>query len=98
MFHVDKVNTNKNIHSCRGGKVDEAFLEEFAQKDCTVIVGDLEFRNLYVTEEALLPLARITKIQNGALIFEDNVGIESMSFLSGLEEIDNSHSESEASR
>ncbi|KAK5977411.1 hypothetical protein GCK32_020860 [Trichostrongylus colubriformis] len=53
-------------------------------------------RNLFVTIEALEPLNRIKKIDHGALIFEDNTGFESISFLNSLEEIDNSASEEPA--
>lgn len=45
-------------------------------------------KSFSVDRESLEPLQRVKKVE-GQVIFEDNVGFEDLSFLSGLEEIIN---------
>nr|CDJ89695.1 unnamed protein product [Haemonchus contortus] len=87
---------DEDAEPCRGGFVDHEFMEHFRSKTCTIINGTLILRSLAVSQEELDCFNRVKKIMNGALLFEDNLGFESVSFLDELEEIDNSLSETPA--
>ncbi|RCN52856.1 receptor L domain protein [Ancylostoma caninum] len=76
------------LKSCQGGVVDKRFLEEFQkERECRVIVGDLIIKGLNANNTKLEKLRRIERIEKGSLVFQQNIGYESMLFLSNLEVI-----------
>uniref|UniRef100_A0A7I4YVG5 Recep_L_domain domain-containing protein n=1 Tax=Haemonchus contortus TaxID=6289 RepID=A0A7I4YVG5_HAECO len=86
---------DRKADTCSGGSVDHDFMEYFLKRTCTIISGNLHLKDLDGSQ-GLEELSRIRKISGGALIFEDNYGIKSISFLKNLEEIDNSQAETPA--
>ncbi|VDL73734.1 unnamed protein product [Nippostrongylus brasiliensis] len=83
--------------SCEGGEVNHDFLAHIQEQGCHIIAGDLILRNVDVSRDELDTLNQIEKV-NGAVIVEQNTGIEDLSFLNKLVEISNSESEEPALR
>ncbi|EYB93596.1 hypothetical protein Y032_0180g780 [Ancylostoma ceylanicum] len=76
------------LKTCEGGIVDKRFLEKFQEEpECRVIVGDLVIKGLNANTTELEKLRRIERIEQGSLVFQQNIGYESMLFLRNLEVI-----------
>ncbi|KAK6757812.1 hypothetical protein RB195_015561 [Necator americanus] len=85
------------LSSCDGGVVDSQFLKEFKEeKECRVIIGDLVISGLSGNISGLEQLKRIERIEEGSLIFQQNLDFESIWFLRNLEVISNPESEEPA--